>query len=238
MREGGNEMEAILECSALTKRFGEKAALDGFSASFAGGRITGLLGPNGSGKTTLMKLAAGLLMPTGGAVRVCGQAPGVGTKTQTAYLPDRDYLPHYLSVQDAVELFGDFYADFDREKAETLLDELKLTAKERVGAMSKGTREKLQMALVMSRKAKLFLLDEPLGGVDPAARDHILDTIIRNYSEDAALVISTHLIGDVETILDDVVMIENGKVCLSGDAEALRAEHGKSIDALFREGFR
>lgn len=231
-------MEAIWECSGLTKRFGAKAALENFSASFAGGRITGLLGPNGSGKTTLMKLAAGLLTPTAGTVRICGQEPGAATKAQTAYLPDRDYLPHYLDVRGALSLFGDFYEDFDRAKAETLLGELKLAPRDRVGAMSKGTREKLQLALVMSRKAKLFLLDEPIGGVDPAARDRILDTIIRNYSEDAALVISTHLIGDVETILDNVVMIENGRVRLSGEAEALRAEHGKSIDALFREGFR
>lgn len=231
-------MEAIWECGALTKTFGPKKALDHFSASFAGGRITGLLGPNGSGKTTLMKLAAGLLTPTSGTVRVCGQTPGVETKARTAYLPDRDYLPPYLRTQDAVALFADFYTDFDAEKAKALLGELKIGPRDRVGAMSKGTREKLQLALVMSRKAKLFLLDEPIGGVDPAARDRILDTIIRNYSEDAALVISTHLIGDVETILDDVVMIENGQVRLSGEAEALRAEHGKSIDALFREGFR
>lgn len=231
-------METILECRSVTKNFGAKTALNQFSASFGGGRITGLLGPNGSGKTTLMKLAAGLLTPSAGGVLVCGQAPGTETKAHTAYLPDRDYLPQYLRVREAVGLFRDFYADFDREKAWSLLNELGLEENDRVGAMSKGTREKLQLALVMSRKAKLFLLDEPIGGVDPAARDRILDTIIRNYSEDAAMVISTHLIGDVETILDDVVMIESGKVRLTGEAEALRGAHGKSIDALFREGFR
>lgn len=231
-------MEAVLTCSALTKAYGPNKALDNFTAVFSGGRITGLLGPNGSGKTTLMKLAAGLLTPTSGEVRVCGQAPGVEAKAHTAYLPDRDYLPHYMRVRDAVTFFADFYADFDRNKAETLLGELKLAPADRVGTLSKGTREKVQLALVMSRKAKLFLLDEPLGGVDPAARDHILDTIIRNYSEDAAMVISTHLIGDVETVLDDVVMIENGQLRLMGEAEALRAEHGRSIDALFREGFK
>ncbi len=231
-------MENILECRELTKTFGAKKALDGFTASFAGGRITGLLGPNGSGKTTLMKLAAGLLVPASGEVLVCGQSPCVATKAQTAYLPDRDTLPRHFRVRDAVDFFGDFYVDFEKEKAAALLGELRLDEKERVGAMSKGTREKLQLALIMSRKAKLFLLDEPLGGVDPAARDHILDTLIRNYSEDAALVISTHLISDVEKILDDVVMIRDGKTVLTGEAEALREEHGKSIDAIFREGFR
>lgn len=231
-------MEAVLRCEALTKAYGPRRALDGFTAQFSGGRITGLLGPNGSGKTTLMKLAAGLLAPSSGVIQVCGQAPGAQTKAAVAYLPDRDYLPGYLRAEEAVEMFGDFYADFSREKARALLAELKLQPGERIGAMSKGTREKLQLALVMSRSAKLFLLDEPIGGVDPAARDRILDTIIRNYSADAAMIISTHLIGDVETVLDDVVMIENGKAVLSGEAEALRAEHGKSIDALFREGFK
>lgn len=231
-------MEAVLQYDALAKAFGPKRALDDFSAQFSSGRITGLLGPNGSGKTTLMKLAAGLLTPTAGRVAVCGQAPGARTKALTAYLPDRVYLPEALCVREAVELFGDFYADFNADKAASLLAELKLQPGDRIGAMSKGTREKLQLALVMSRAAKLYLLDEPIGGVDPAARDRILDTIIRNYSEDAALVISTHLIGEIETILDDVVMIENGKMALSGSAEALRAQHGKSIDALFREGFK
>lgn len=231
-------METVLEYRAVTKRFGAKAALSEFTAVFGGGRITGLLGPNGSGKTTLMKLAAGLLVPDAGAVLVCGQAPGVATKAQTAYLPDRDTLPRHLRVREAVDFYADFFADFDRAKAQALLEELDLEGDERVGTMSKGMREKLQLALVMSRNAKLFLLDEPIGGVDPAARDRILDTIIRNYSENAALVISTHLIGDVEKILDDVVIIDHGAVRLAAEAEALRSAHGKSIDAIFREGFR
>ena len=183
-------MEAVLTCSALTKAYGPNKALDNFTAVFSGGRITGLLGPNGSGKTTLMKLAAGLLVPTGGSLRVCGQAPGPQTKARGAYLPERTYLPAGLRVREVLELFCDFYADFSREKAVSMLADLKIQPGDKISAMSKGTREKVQLVLVMSRAAGLYLLDEPIGGVDPAARDYILDTIIRNYSEDAALVLS------------------------------------------------
>ena len=231
-------MEAVLNCQSLTKSFGAKTALDHFTAQFYGGRITGLLGPNGSGKTTLIKLAAGLLTPTDGTVTIGGCAPGAHTKAHVAYLPDRSSLPGSLRVREAVEFFADFYADFDREKAGALLSDLHIQPDDRIGAMSKGTREKLQLALVMSRAADLYLLDEPIGGVDPAARECILDTIIRNYREDAALVISTHLIGDIEPVLDDVVMLQNGKPVLTGNAEELRESHGKSIDALFREVFK
>lgn len=231
-------MEPVLNCQSLTKNFGAKTALDHFTAQFYGGRITGLLGPNGSGKTTLIKLAAGLLTPTEGTVTIGGTAPDVHTKAHVAYLPDRMSLPNTLRVREAIEFFADFYADFSREKASALLAELHIRPEDRIGAMSKGTKEKLQLALVMSRAADLYLLDEPIGGVDPAARDRILDTIIRNYREEAALVISTHLIGDIEPVLDDVIMIQNGRPVLSGSAEDLREAHGKSMDALFREVFK
>ena len=231
-------MEAVLTCSALTKAYGPNKALDNLTAEFAGGRITGLLGPNGSGKTTLMKLAAGLLVPTGGSVRICGQAPGPQTKARVAYLPERACLPGGLRVRGALELFSDFYADFSTEKATSMLADLKIQPGDQISAMSKGTREKVQLVLVMSRAAALYLLDEPIGGVDPAARDYILDTIIRNYSEDAALVLSTHLIGDIEKVLDDVVMIGGGRLVMSGGVDELREAQGKSVDAIFREVFK
>ncbi len=231
-------MEAILSCQALTKAFGTKKALDNFTADFYGGRITGLLGPNGSGKTTLIKLAAGLLTPTGGSITVGGLTPDERTKARVAYLPDRLSLPEGLRAGQALEFYADFYTDFNREKASALLVDLGIEAGDRIHAMSKGTKEKLQLALVMSRAADLYLLDEPIGGVDPAARDRILDTIIRNYREEAALVISTHLIGDIEPVLDDVVMIQNGRPLLAGSVEELRETRGKSMDALFREVFK
>ena len=232
------QTQAILQCEALSKTYGPKPALKDVTVSFAAGRITGLLGPNGGGKTTLLKLAAGLLTPTSGRVTVCGRAPGVWTKAHTAYLPDRSSLPDGVRVEEAVDIFADFYADFDKQKASAMLSDLRLQPSDRVAALSKGARDKLQLVLVMSRRASLYLLDEPLGGVDPAARDYILDTIIRNYSEDAALVLSTHLIGDIETVLDDLVMLRDGQVYLQGAAEELRESHGKSVDALFREVFQ
>ena len=240
-------MEAVLTCSALTKAYGPNKALDNFTAAFSGGRITGLLGPNGSGKSMFLKCiyrvlkptgGAGLLVPTGGSLRVCGQAPGPQTKARVAYLPERTYLPAGLRVREALELFCDFYADFSREKAVSMLADLKIQPGDKISAMSKGTREKVQLVLVMSRAAGLYLLDEPIGGVDPAARDYILDTIIRNYSEDAALVLSTHLIGDIEKVLDDVVMIGGGRLVASGSVDELRAAQGKSVDAFFREVFK
>ena len=186
----------------------------------------------------LTALAAGLLVPPGGSLRVCGQAPGPQTKARVAYLPERTYLPAGLRVREALELFCDFYADFSREKAVSMLADLKIQPGDKISAMSKGTREKVQLVLVMSRAAGLYLLDEPIGGVDPAARDYILDTIIRNYSEDAALVLSTHLIGDIEKVLDDVVMIGGGRLVASGSVDELRAAQGKSVDAFFREVFK
>ena len=231
-------MEAVLTCSALTKAYGPNKALDNFTAVFSGGRITGLLGPNGSGKTTLMKLAAGLLVPTGGSLRVCGQAPGPQTKARVAYLPERTYLPAGLRVREALELFCDFYADFSREKAVSMLADLKIQPGDKISAMSKGTREKVQLVLVMSRAAGLYLLDEPIGGVDPATRDYILSTIISNYNSDAAVVISTHLIADVEKVLDEVVFIDRGQLVLQSSVDQIREEKGMSVDALFREVFK
>lgn len=231
-------MEAVLTCSALTKAYGPNKALDNFTAVFSGGRITGLLGPNGSGKTTLMKLAAGLLVPTGGSLRVCGQAPGPQTKARVAYLPERTYLPAGLRVREALELFCDFYADFSREKAVSMLADLKIQPGDKISAMSKGTREKVQLVLVMSRAAGLYLLDEPIGGVDPATRDYIIHTILSNYNENASLVISTHLIADVENVLDDVIFINKGRILLQQSVDQIRQEKGCSVDELFREVFR
>ena len=231
-------MEAVLTCSALTKAYGPNKALDNFTAVFSGGRITGLLGPNGSGKTTLMKLAAGLLVPTGGSLRVCGQAPGPQTKARVAYLPERTYLPAGLRVREALELFCDFYADFSREKAVSMLADLKIQPGDKISAMSKGTREKVQLVLVMSRAAGLYLLDEPIGGVDPAARDYILNTIISNYSKDATVVISTHLIEDIEPVLDEAVFLKDGKIFAHRAVDDIRETEGKSVDAYFREVFK
>ncbi|WP_367924282.1 ABC transporter ATP-binding protein [uncultured Ruthenibacterium sp.] len=231
-------MAYALECEALNKHYGTRAALTNLTVHFQQGRIIGLLGPNGSGKTTLLKLAAGLLMPTGGAIRVYGQQPGVATKGMTAYLPDRLALPSYMYTRDVMAFYQDFFMDFDAEKAKSMLADLGIGAKDKIGAMSKGTREKLQLALTMSRAARLYLLDEPIGGVDPAARDYILNTIIRNYSEDATLILSTHLIGDIETILDDVVFLQNGQINLVQSVDSVREQYGKSVDAVFREVFR
>ena len=233
-------MNEILACKGLAKRYGKAAyvrpALDGVDISIPAGRIVGLLGPNGSRKTTLIKLAAGLLAPSAGTIAVCGQAPGPATKAMTAYLPDKPALPRSLRVRDAMELYRDFFADFSEEKAGAMLADLSIGPRDKLSAMSKGTLEKLYLALTMSRKAKLYLLDEPIG--DPAARDYILSTIIRNYAEDAALVLSTHLIGDIENVLDDALFLHSGRVALAGSVDALRAENGKSVDALFREVFK
>lgn len=231
-------MSNILECNGLTKAYTQQPVLQGLTHSFAAGRIIGLVGPNGSGKTTLLKLAAGLLAPTGGTITVNGSAPCAETKAVTAYLPDRPCLPRNMRVRDAVAFYADFFKDFNTEKANRLLADLKLDPAQRLSTLSKGSREKVQLILTMSREAKLYLLDEPIGGVDPAARDYILDTIIRNYNEEACIVFATHLIGDVEKILDDVVFLQNGQIVLADSAEQVREAHGKSVDDYFREVFR
>ena len=229
---------AILECKNLTKRFGATAALQDVSLEIAPGRIIGLLGPNGSGKTTLLKLANGLLTPDGGSLTLDGMAPGVETKKIVSYLPEKSYLAGWMNVRQLLGYFSDFYADFQPQRALEMLARLGIDPAQRIKTMSKGTQEKVQLILVMSRAAKLYLLDEPIGGVDPATRDYILNTIISNYDPAASVVISTHLIADVEQILDDVIFIHRGKVVLQSSVDAIRQEKGCSVDALFREEFK
>ena len=228
----------ILECKGLTKQFGAIRALDDVSLTVEPGRIVGLLGPNGSGKTTLIKLANGLLTPTSGEILIDGQEPGVKTKAVVSYLSDKEYLPDWMYTRQLIEFFEDFYEDFEPERAREMLAHLGIRDDMRIKQMSKGTQEKVQLIMVMSRQAKLYLLDEPIGGVDPATRDYILDTIIRNYNPEAAVIISTHLIADVEQILDDVIFIQQGKILLQSSVDAIREEHGKSVDQYFREVFK
>lgn len=227
-----------LECRQLSKIYGSVRALDTVDLTVERGRIVGLLGPNGSGKTTLIKTAAGLLTPSAGELLVGGRKPGIETKQAVSYLPERTYLSDWMRVEDALSLFSDFYRDFDLEKAREMLCRLEIHPLDRLKTMSKGAKEKVQLILVMSRRADLYLLDEPIGGVDPAAREFILGTIIGNYREDATVLISTHLIRDVEQLLDDVVFLGYGKVGLCAPAEQLREERGKSLDELFRELYR
>ncbi|MPN35559.1 ABC transporter ATP-binding protein YtrB [bioreactor metagenome] len=196
------------------------------------------MGPNGSGKTTLLKIVAGLLTPTSGTVLVDNQPVGEGTKALISYLPERTYLPDWMTVEDCLDYFVDFYADFDMARAREMLSRLNVPANKRMKQLSKGTREKMQLVLVMSRRAKLYLLDEPIGGVDPAARDYILDTIISNYSENATILISTHLIADVEKILDEVIFINQGNIVLVSTVDDIREKENKSVDTLFREVFK
>ena len=228
----------VLECKGLTKRFGRTAALDEVSLTVEPGRIVGLLGPNGSGKTTLIKLANGLLTPDGGYIAVCGTAPGRESHSLVSYLPERTAIPTWMTARQLLDFYGDFYQDFRRDAAEEMLDHLGIQPLQAVKQMSKGTREKVQLIMVMSRAAKLYLLDEPIGGVDPATRDYILSTIIGNYNPEAAVVISTHLIADVEKVLDEVIFISQGRVALQSTVDDIREEKGMSVDALFREVFK
>ena len=229
---------ATWECKSLCKRYGNVQALDNVSFVVEPGRVVGLLGPNGSGKTTLIKLANGLLTPTGGELLINGQKPGKTTRAQVSYLPDRPCLPEWMSAEKLLNMFADFYADFQRDKAQEMLEKLGIDPKQKIKQMSKGTREKVQLILVMSRKAELYLLDEPIGGVDPATRDYILETIIRNFNPTASVVISTHLIADVEQVLDDVIFINHGQIVLKSSVDDIREQQGKSVDAYFREVFR
>ena len=229
---------SILECKALTKSYGAREALKSVDLTIEPGHIVGLLGPNGSGKTTLIKLCNGLLTPTSGELLIDGKKPSRATKAIVSYLPDRDTLPGWMTIAQALDYYGDFYSDFRRGLAEQMLMNLGLDRTQKIKTLSKGMREKTQLILTMSRDAKLYLLDEPIGGVDPATRDYILRTIIGNYSEDAAVVISTHLIADVEQILDEVVFLREGQVMLHESVETIRDEKGKSVDELFREVFR
>ena len=231
-------MNELVRCTNLSRSFGEVRALDNVNLSLPGGRIVGLLGPNGSGKTTLIKILNGLLQPTAGEVRIAGNAPGVETKKIVSYLPDRGYFPEWMRVGDMIELFADFYADFDRVKAAEMCRVLDLDEKLPIKTLSKGTREKMQLMLVMSRAAKLYLLDEPIAGVDPAAREFIMRTILTNYSEDGTVLISTHLILDVEQVLDEAVFLRQGQVVLHESVDSIRERTGGSVDQLFRDMFR
>ena len=228
----------VLECRQLSKIFGAVRALDEVDLAVGRGRIVGLLGPNGSGKTTLIKTAAGLLTPSAGELLINGQRPGIASKGLVSYLPERTYLSSWMKVADILAMFRDFYSDFDTAKAGEMLSRLNIDPNDRLRTMSKGTKEKVQLILVMSRQADLYLLDEPIGGVDPAARDFILGTIIGNYSENATVLISTHLISDVERVLDDVIFLAYGKVGMTAAVDDIRENQGKSVDELFREVYR
>ena len=228
----------ILECNNLTKTYAGVTALDHVDLAIDPGRIVGLLGPNGSGKTTLIKLAAGLLQPTQGQILIDGKKPSPETNAVLSYLPERIALSQWMKVTQVLAFFCDFYKDFDRSAAEAMLAQLQIAPNQVLKQMSKGTKEKVQLILAMSRKAKLYLLDEPIGGVDPATRDYILHTILSNYNPEAAVIISTHLIGDVEQILDEVVFLNRGQIALHDSCEAIREQQGKSVDQLFREVFK
>lgn len=228
----------ILECKNLTKNYGKKEALSSINLSIERGRIIGLLGPNGSGKTTFIKLANGLLSPSAGELLINGYPVGPETKSIVSYLPERTYLNTWSRVCDIIDFFCDFYSNFDKNKAYEMLQRLNINPKDRLRSMSKGTKEKVQLILVMSRNADLYLLDEPIGGVDPAARDYILSTIINNYNPNGTLIISTHLISDIEQILDDVIFIQNGNIVKQASVDEVRSIEGKSIDSLFREVFK
>lgn len=227
----------LVVCSGLTKSYGSFTALKNLDLNLERGRFIGLLGPNGSGKTTTIKLLNGLLQPTAGTVTIDGMQPGRGTHSIVSYLPDRACLDENMKVADIIDFFSDFYRDFDRVKATEMLNTLNLPSLSRLKALSKGNREKVQLILTMSRRAQLYILDEPIAGVDPAARDYILNTILANYSEDASVLLSTHLIADIERVLDEVVFLKEGSMVLHEGVDTIREEHGKSVDMLFREVF-
>ena len=231
-------MSEVLCCKDLTKRYGGVLALDNISLSLESGRIVGLLGPNGSGKTTLIKLINGLLTPNSGEVTICGNAPGPKSKALVAYLPDSIYLNSWMTVKQIVAYFADFYEDFRVDLAYEMLGRLGIRPENRLKTLSKGNKEKVCLILTMSRNAKLYVLDEPIAGVDPAARDYVISTIINNYNPDATVLISTHLIADIEQVLDEAIFIQSGKILLQKTVDAIREENGKSVDELFREVFR
>ena len=229
---------ALLTINHLSKSFGDYAALTDVNLTIEPGRIIGLLGKNGAGKTTLLKLICDLLTPTDGEVRFEGAPIGVESKKEIAFLPERTYLDKSMTIQQTLQMFQDFYDNFDVNKAKKLLADLDLPEDRQISKLSKGMQEKLQLVLVMARKAKLYILDEPLGGVDPATRDYILDTILRSFDDGASLLISTHLIADIERILDDVIFLDRGKVLLTAQADDLRNETGLSVDDNFRRMFK
>ena len=230
-------MSNLVECSGLSKSYGRKVVLQDFNINLEKGRIIGLLGPNGSGKTTFIKILAGILSRNAGEVTIDGRQIGIESKKVVSYLPERTYFSPSMKVKETIEFFADFYEDFRKERAVEMLQKLNIPLDAKIKSLSKGTREKVQLVLVMSREAKVYLLDEPMGGVDPAARDYILKTILTNYSEDSSVIISTHLISDVENVLDDVVFIKDGRVVLHESVDDIREKNNKSVDTLFREVF-
>lgn len=232
-------MSNLVEINGVVKRYGlGKVVFDGLNLQLEPGKIIGLLGPNGSGKTTLIKILSGLLHPEAGMVRIDGKEIGPETKAIVSYLPERTYFNEYLKVRQLVNMFKDFYTDFEEERAYHMLDLLKIDPDMMLKKLSKGNKEKVQLIMVMSRRAKLYLLDEPIAGVDPAARDYILNTILSNYDSEATMVISTHLIQDIEKILDEIIFIREGQIICKEDADTLRQQKGQSIDEIFREVFR
>ena len=239
LMQGGSIMELpVREIKNVHKKYLSHTALEGVGFSIPRGKIVGLLGPNGCGKTTILKLISGLLQLDEGEIRINGICPGQQTKSMISYLPERSYLNDWMKISDILNLFSDFYADFDRERAEQMLTDLKISKEEKLKTMSKGTKEKVQLILVMSRRASLYLLDEPIGGVDPATREYILHTILKNFDENSSILITTHLIQDVETIFDQVLFLNQGKIVIDGEVDEIREKYGKSIDGLFREVFR
>lgn len=230
--------EFVLEIKGISKSYGKKEALNNINLSIERGKIIGLLGPNGSGKTTLIKLINGLLTPNEGEITVNGNKIGNESRLAVSYLPDKTYLPDWMKVSDIFKMFTDFYGNFEIEKARDMLGRLNISEGERLKALSKGNKEKVQLILVMSRNAKLYLLDEPIGGVDPAARDYILNTIITTYNPDASVIISTHLISDIEKVLDEAIFIDRGQIVLHDTVDNIRENMGKSVDGYFREVFK
>ena len=236
-REGGERMTNIVETKNLSKNYFNKRALDDLNLNLKAGKVVGILGPNGSGKTTLIKILTGLLRQSKGEVKIDGQDIGVYTKSIISYLPDRNFLYNWMNIEDSCEFYKDFYKDFDEKRFEELLDFMKLEKSMKIDSLSKGMHEKLNLSLVLSRNAKLYVLDEPIAGVDPVARDQILDAIINNYNEKSSMLITTHLVRDMENLFDEVVFLKDGEIVLEGNAEALREEKGKQIDDIYKEIF-
>lgn len=236
--EVNERKEVVVSVNELFKDYGKLLALNGIDLTLTAGKIVGLLGPNGSGKTTLIKILAGLLTPTQGKAKICDKEIGEETKAIVSYLPERPYFGSWMKVADCLDFFGDFYEDFDRELAEKMLVDLEIDKTKKLRTLSKGTREKVQLILVMSRRAKLYLLDEPIAGVDPAARDYILETIISAYNREATVVISTHLISDIENVLDEYIFIKNGNIIEFGNAKNYSEKNGETLDMHFREVFK
>ncbi|WP_024621636.1 ABC transporter ATP-binding protein [Metaclostridioides mangenotii] len=228
----------VAEFKNLQKNYGKKEALKNINLNIPRGKIVGLLGPNGSGKSTMIKILNGLLHPDSGEILIEGMKPSIETRSIVSYLPERTYLNDWMKVKDIIKFFSDFYSDFDIDKAIKMLKDLNIDTEEKLKTMSKGTKEKVQLILVMSRKAELYILDEPIGGVDPAARSYILKTILQNYNEDSTLLIATHLISEIENICDEIIFLSYGDIVLQGNVEEIKEEKGKSIDALFREEFK